>query len=266
MPVDPVKPEDPPLPKPDPPIVVPPVDPDPGVKDPDKPEPRPDPPAPVVEPIKKPEVYSDFDPNTLWAVKELKDRVQKRREQVLPDFPPEVYEQAKEPVPKISKINEIGEVSLTFSQSMYFEELFGDFDFTSSSVEVTESDDESIRRLLQDSSAVDLSSLIKTEIRRGDEDSSAPMDKLKYQVLLSDFDESSMNLRFLFDNPLSLSYGVEPDVLVIEFVEPDLFTSKETGKSLPAGTIITKPIPKQFKDESSFSVAVKAGETIEAAA
>lgn len=35
-----------------------------------------------------------------------------------------------------------------------------------------------------------------------------------------------MEFKFVFENPLSLSIGEKPDLMIVEFVEPDLFMSK----------------------------------------
>lgn len=74
--------------------------------------------------------------------------------------------------------------------------------------------------------------MIRTEVIRGDEETSASPDKLGFRVQLSDYSMDSIELKFEFENPLSLSIGDVPDVMKVEFVEPDLFMSKGTGKSL----------------------------------
>ena len=76
------------------------------------------------------------------------------------------------------------------------------------------------------------------------------------------FTESILELKFIFENPLSISIGKRPDTLVLTFVEPDLFISKETGQTLASGTVITKQIPKQFPNEAAYSLAVMAGSTV----
>ena len=81
-----------------------------------------------------------------------------------------------------------------------------------------------------------------------------------------DLDDQTLSLKFKFENPLSLSIGDKPDILTIEFVEPELFTSKETGKTLPPKSVITYAIPKQFPSEASYKIAVLAGSTVQAAA
>ena len=60
--------------------------------------------------------------------------------------------------------------------------------------------------------------------------------------------------------------GLDPDQLIIKFVQPDLFVSKETGKTIEVGTIIKKNIPKQFPTYSSYQFAKYAGSTVQVAA
>ena len=71
------------------------------------------------------------------------------------------------------------------------------------------------------------------------------MNQLGYEVIFVENDDKSLKFKFNFDNPLSLSLGEEPDILVIEFVEPEFFIGKESGKTLASDNrVITKNIPK----------------------
>ena len=71
------------------------------------------------------------------------------------------------------------------------------------------------------------------------------MNQLGYEVIFVENDDKSLKLKFNFDHSLSLSLGEEPDILVIEFVEPELFIAKESGKTLASNNrVITKNIPK----------------------
>ena len=54
--------------------------------------------------------------------------------------------------------------------------------------------------------------------------------------------------------------------MVIKFAEPDLFVSKKTGKTLSPDISITSLIPKQFYSEASYTLAVVAATTVQAAA
>ena len=76
---------------------------------------------------------------------------------------------------------------------------------------------------------------------------------LNYNVTLVGYDEDSFTLRFTFESPLSVSIGDEPDILTLEFVDTELFVSKESGKSIESDTsLIKKQLPKQFKSEGSY--------------
>ena len=136
---------------------------------------------------------SDFDPMTLWAVNELKERVKKQREQIIFDDDLEEVKEIKEPESSIESINEIGDVNLVFSQEMYLDEIFSDFQFTTAA-EYEDVEDE--RRLLQGNSNVDLQSIIRSEVRRGDPDTSAPMSKLGFTVSLVDYDVNRLSLKY----------------------------------------------------------------------
>ena len=48
---------------------------------------------------------------------------------------------------------------------------------------------------------------------------------------------------------MSISKSEDPDILIIEFVEPELFVSRESRKALAIDSIIRKSIPRQFIDE-----------------
>ena len=70
-----------------------------------------------------------------------------------------------------------------------------------------------------------------------------------------------------FDHPLSVSIGELPDLIVVEIVEPDLFISKESGKSISSSsTKIEKSAPKQFPSLKSFESVVVAANTVQVAA
>ena len=76
---------------------------------------------------------------------------------------------------------------------MYLDEIFSDFKFTTAA-EYEDMEEE--RRLLQEDSNVDLQSIIRSEIRRGDPDTSAPMSKLGFTVSLVDYDVDRLSLKY----------------------------------------------------------------------
>lgn len=146
---------------------------------------------------------------------------------------------------------------------MLLRELLEGFEFGTA---VRYEDDEFGRRSLVTGTfadgGADLSSLLRVEVARGDDDTSARPSELGFDVKIEDYDERSVELKFEFENPLSVSIGDEPDTLVIEFVENELFTSRETGKSLAPHSIVAQIIPKQFLSETAYAIAVAAGSTV----
>ena len=89
---------------------------------------------------------------------------------------------------------------------------------------------------------------------------------LNFVTTLTSYSDDSISLKLKFDDPLSISIGQQEDILTIEFVEPNLFISKETGKSLADPTMLKHKIPRQFPSEASYAVAVAAGSTVQVAA
>ena len=67
---------------------------------------------------------------------------------------------------------------------------------------------------------------------------------LNFVTTLTGYSDDSISLKLKFDDPLSISIGQQEDILTIEFVEPNLFISKETGKSLTDPTMLKHKIPR----------------------
>ena len=74
---------------------------------------------------------SSFDTQTLQAFNTFKNRITQRKQQVLPFIEADQLAQLEPPQSQISTINEIGEVSLIFSEEMFLKELFVGFEFAS---------------------------------------------------------------------------------------------------------------------------------------
>ena len=167
-------------------------------------------------------------------------------------------------------MNEIGELELIFSEKMFLEEIFEDFNFKSETKTEADQDDEEWLRNLQsrgnEKISVELQSLIQVKVLRGSADTSAPRSKLNFIAELKNFDSKSLLLKLSFEHPLSVSIGEKADIIQISFVEPDLFVSAESGKKMEANFTTISAIPKQFPDEESFSLAVAAGNTVQVAA
>ena len=65
-------------------------------------------------------------------------------------------------------------------------------------------------------------------IIRSDED---PIN-LKFFVSIEDWTDRGMQLLINFTSPLVVSKGRNEDAIIIEFKDPDMFVSKETGQNL----------------------------------
>jgi len=83
---------------------------------------------------------ANFDPTTLWKLKELKDRLRVKREESGPDF--ELSTEELE-VPKVekSKASKLGEVKISFNQPMLFDDVFAGLTFSSDTSNDTDSSD-----------------------------------------------------------------------------------------------------------------------------
>ena len=99
---------------------------------------------------------------------------------------------------------------------------------------------------------IDLFEIINIEIIRGSDDTSAPQSELGFEAELVSFNDNGLDIKIRFENPLSLSIGEKLDILKVTFIEHELFTSKESGKTIKPMTIIEKKIPRQFPDQESF--------------
>ena len=145
---------------------------------------------------------------------------------------------------------------------MFTKELFKNIQVLSMNAGSEEGDPPK-RRL---SGEEELTLLIKTEIVRGSDATSADDSMLGHQASLIQATARGIDLKLQFENPLHISMGDEPDILKVTFLQPDLFVSRETGKTLDEDTFLEKPIPKQFPSEASYSMAVMAGSTVQVAA
>ena len=87
------------------------------------------------------------------------------------------------------------------------------------------------------------------------------MGKLAFKAKLLSYGLDSIKLKLNFENPLSISNGEKADIINISFLISELFVSKESGKTIKPVTILTKRLPKQFRDEDTYSLAALASST-----
>ena len=71
-----------------------------------------------------------------------------------------------------------------------------------------------------------------------------------------------MILKFEFSDPLSISSGNVPDIFRATIVEPNLFISKKSGKTVEKDTAIEVEIPRQFPTEDERKIIEATGVTV----
>ena len=91
------------------------------------------------------------------------------------------------------------------------------------------------------------------DLIRGSNDS-ASIASLEFFVAIEKFTPWELLLRFKFSNPLSISIGKNPDVLRITLIDPTLFISQRTGKTMDAGYEIISEIPRQYPNEEEYNL------------
>ena len=121
-----------------------------------------------------------------------------------------------------------------FAELLFFDTRLGLED--SEDDDVSLNDDERFRRRLQEldevEQKIDLFEIIDIEIIRGSDDTSAPQSDLGFEAELLSFNDNGLDIKIRFDKPLSLSIGEKLDILKVTFIEHELFTSKESGKTI----------------------------------
>ena len=103
--------------------------------------------------------------------------------------------------------------------------------------------------------------MLEVEIKQGSEETSAPISELGFKVELLSYDSENIKLKLIFENPLSISSGEKADTIKIYFLKPELFISKESGKTVKATKVLYYRLPKQFPDVSDYEFTVVAGDT-----
>ena len=80
-----------------------------------------------------------------------------------------------------------------------------------------------------------MSSFLKFEIRRGDEDSS-DIEDLGFYVLSAGLENSLLKFDLEFDNPQQISIGSLKDVMITTIVDGSFFSSSDNGLPIEPGT------------------------------
>ena len=68
------------------------------------------------------------------------------------------------------------------------------------------------------------------------------------------FAPEKVQLQFLFENPLMVSTGSKPDQMKMKIVNPTLFISKVSGKTLEPGSEYLVDIPEQFASQLQYDI------------
>ena len=90
--------------------------------------------------------------------------------------------------------------------------------------------------------------------------------EVEYVVEIAEFTARSMILKLDFSDPLSISSGREPDIFRAKIIQPNLFISKQSGKTVKKDTTIEVEIPRQFPTVEERKIIEATGVTVEAAA
>ena len=113
-------------------------------------------------------------------------------------------------------------------------------------LQLNDTSEEKSLRILQrqsEKTEADLSYFIRIEIIQGAEDS-ASYDDLRFEVFIIEFEPKVVVIQFLFKNPLMISIGSEPDYMRLRLLNPDIFSSQITGKTLEKGLEFERNIPR----------------------
>ena len=113
-------------------------------------------------------------------------------------------------------------------------------------LQLNDTSEEKSLRILQrqsEKTEADLSYFIRIEIIQGAEDS-ASYDDLRFEVFIIEFEPEVVVIQFVFEKPLMISIGSEPDYMRLRLLNPDIFSSQITGKTLEKGLEFERNIPR----------------------
>ena len=110
----------------------------------------------------------------------------------------------------------------------------------------------------------DLALFMEFKLIRGSIDS-APIEDFEFFVFVEAFTPWELTLRFEFSSPLSISIGKNPDILRTTVINPKLFISKNSGKTMAGGSAstINTVMPRQYPNEAEFILIETTAETLE---
>ena len=80
-----------------------------------------------------------------------------------------------------------------------------------------------------------MSSFLKFELQRGDEDS-ADIEDLGFYVLSAGLENNLLKFELEFDDPQQISIGTLKDVMITTIVDGSFFSSSDNGLPIEPGT------------------------------
>ena len=149
-----------------------------------------------------------------------------------------------EPQMKIADFSPDGKITFVFDQQMLIPNSFRNFTFTTNTI-IPQTEP---RDLKEAQGFALISNFLDFSLERGSSDS-APVEDLAFTVELIEYSTKTLVLQLLFDKPLSVSIGSFADELKIKIIDPAIFVSQESGKTLDWNKVYRTPIPRLFTDE-----------------
>lgn len=98
-------------------------------------------------------------------------------------------------------------------------------------------------------SGFNLGEYIAFELYRGDE-YSAPASELGFEVTIDDIANDRLYFKMRFENPSSVSLGMQSDVMVATILDETFFCSTDSPMSIARGTQILTYLPRLLPGDS----------------
>ena len=111
-------------------------------------------------------------------------------------------------------------------------------------------------------SGFDLSEYIAFELYRGDE-YAADSDVLSFVVTIAEIAEDRLYFKMKFDNPSSVSIGMEKDIIAAKVIDETFFSGTDSPNAIEQGTQILTNLPKLIPSEEIEEFLEAAASSIE---
>ena len=116
-----------------------------------------------------------------------------------------------------------------------------------------------------DTSGFDLSEYIAFELYRGDEYAADASD-LSFMVTIADIADDRLYFKMKFDNPSSVSIGMEKDIIAARVIDETFFSGTDSPMAIEQGTQILTNLPKLIPSEEIEEFLETAASSIESTA